>query len=82
MKLKSTAIFTGIYFIPYDIVHLIWHVRVIVSFSIKWSSVKVASKNSANGLPINIQRTESTTAVFVTLMLSFLLIFKVNSLQI
>jgi len=51
-------------------------VRVIrVSFSIhKPISVKIASKNSVNGLPINIQRTESTTAVFVTLMLSFLLV--------
>jgi len=35
MKLKSAAIFTEIYFIRYDIVHLIWHVRVIVSFLIK-----------------------------------------------
>jgi len=71
MKLKSAAIFT------LSVTTLfIWQVRVIrVSFSIhKPISVKIASKNSVNGLPINIQRTESTTAVFVTLMLSFLLV--------
>ena len=68
MKLKSATIFTGIYHIHYDIVHLS-SVRHRVSFSIRFS-VKVVSKNSANGLPINIQRTESTSAVIDTVMLS------------
>ena len=46
MKLKSAAIFTGIYLIRYDIVHLA-SARDRVSFSIQanqWSSVMVASK--------------------------------------
>jgi len=46
----------------------------------KTENTKVASKYSANGLPINIQRTESTSAVFVTVMLIFFILVKVVNL--
>jgi len=72
MKLKSATIFPGIYHIHYDIVHLasVRDSLVLDTHANQWCSVNVASKNSANGLPINIQRTESTSAVYDTLMLS------------
>jgi len=63
---------------PYHVIHLA-SARHRAWFSIHKSiSDRVsrlhASKNRANGLPINIQRTESTSAVFDTVMLSFLLV--------
>ena len=80
MKLKSTTIFTRIYLIHYNIVHLASaHHRALFSIH-KPISVKVASTNSTNGLLINIQRTESTSASneFVTVNVEFLLVTFTN----
>jgi len=71
MKLKSATIFTGICLIQTTL--FIRQVR--DTQANQWSRVKVASQNSANRLPINIQRTESTSAVFVIVMLSLLLVY-------
>ena len=60
MKLKCEAKFTGIYLIRYDIVHLV-SAGHRVSFSIHMPISDRVSR-------INIQRTESTAAVFVTVM--------------
>ena len=58
--------------LPYPLRHCIFGKCALYSLVLdtqvnQWSRVKVASKNSANGF----QRTEVTSAVFNTVMLSF-----------
>jgi len=73
MKLKRATIFTGIYLIHYDIYHLA-SVRHRVSFSIHTPISDLVSrlllKIAQTDCQENIQRTESTSAVFDTVMLS------------